>query len=53
MDDLRSSTIRERFSAWSLVLLAGLVALFLGSRLYALLKMPIFVDEALHVWWAR
>ena len=53
MNDLDGSTDRERFSNWGLALLAGLVALFLASRLVALLKMPVFIDEAIHIWWAR
>jgi len=43
----------DHFSGWSLVLLIGLVALFLVSRLVVLQKMPIFIDETVHIGWAR
>ncbi len=52
-NDASDLTRDNKFSKWDRMLLALLVAFFLGSRLFSLLKMPVFIDEAIHIWWAR
>jgi hypothetical protein len=53
MKESNNSTDPDHLSGWNLVLLIGLVALFLVSRLVVLQKMPIFIDETVHIGWAR
>ena len=35
------------------IALLGLAALFLASRLYGLLALPMFIDESIYLFWAR
>ena len=53
MSDLKKTTAGGRLPNWSLVIVAALFVLFLVSRLFNLLKLPVFIDEAIHIWWAR
>lgn len=43
------TTLRVRPVLWG----ALLIAVYLASRLYAMTHIPIFIDEAVHVDWAR
>jgi len=33
--------------------LVGLTLVYFGTRLFRLTLLPIFIDEAIHIWWAR
>jgi hypothetical protein len=49
----RSSFAGSHFPTRSILLGALFVTVYLASRLYAVTHIPIFIDEAIHVDWAR